>query len=243
MPLISKSEGGNGCLDATTDLDQIRAWWAKHPRANVGVATGGESGIWVLDVDSGGGAKTLEALTETHGALPDTPRADTPGGGQHFIFRNPADGRLIKNDTGRKVGHKIDVRGEGGYIVVAPSIHPNGEQYTWDEDSHPLKIEVADAPDWLLDLIAVDPGFTGRKRSANHWAGLAKPQPAGSRNESVTSVAGKLLRDLDVDLAIYLIRLYAAACNPPLEAEEVSKIIKSICRRETDRVEKKSQNG
>src|SRR3954453_18758431 len=67
VPLIAKAAGGNGVHDATTDLDQISAWWTRCPRANIGLAAG--PAFWVLDVDYAGffaeepdGADTLTAL-------------------------------------------------------------------------------------------------------------------------------------------------------------------------------------
>lgn len=51
IPLIPKSRGGNGLLDATTDVGQIQAWWTACPDANIGIATGVGSGVAVLDLD------------------------------------------------------------------------------------------------------------------------------------------------------------------------------------------------
>ena len=51
----------NGLRDATTDPEQIRTWWARFPKANIGIPTGVVTGFDVLDVD-GGGDETLEGL-------------------------------------------------------------------------------------------------------------------------------------------------------------------------------------
>ena len=60
-----------GCLDATTDTDRVREWWRVNPRANIGMATGEASGVWVLDVEATGlgDLKHLQAVNEE---LPDT---------------------------------------------------------------------------------------------------------------------------------------------------------------------------
>lgn len=50
-PLIGKKRGGNGCLDATTDPEQVKRWWTTYPNANIGIATGEKSGVIVIDVD------------------------------------------------------------------------------------------------------------------------------------------------------------------------------------------------
>src|SRR5262249_1864279 len=65
--------------------------------------------------------------------------------GRHLWFECTAP---ITCSAGR-VGSGIDVRGDGGYIIAPPSIHPSGAVYTWSDDSahHP-----AIAPDWLVQL-------------------------------------------------------------------------------------------
>jgi hypothetical protein len=91
VPLIPKAAGGNGVHDATTDPDRIRAWWEKHPTANIGLACG--VACWVLDVDYKGwpdvdpdaaypdGADTITALQHRFGRLPPTVRQYTGGMG------------------------------------------------------------------------------------------------------------------------------------------------------------------
>ena len=57
----------HGCLDATTDVDQIRAWWTEIPDLNIGLACGEISGITALDIDprSNGHEFLAEPLTIT----------------------------------------------------------------------------------------------------------------------------------------------------------------------------------
>ena len=197
-PRTKKPATPHGFKDATTDADRIHRWWETHPHHNVAVATGPESGIWVLDVDAkSGGGRTLEMLLEEHGPLPDTPRADTGGGGQHFVFAYPTDGCVIKNDTG-KVGQGVDVRGDGGYIVASPSVHPNGQPYVWDQDDHPLKIAPAQAPEWLLSLVAESGNDSHQRMTSDEWRPFADPPETGARNESLMKVAGKLIHALCV---------------------------------------------
>jgi putative DNA primase/helicase len=79
----------DGFKSATTDPDKIRDWWTKYPDANIGVRTGPESGIWVLDVDGEKGIKDLDALQLKYGPLPPTPVVETGGGGRHYYFLWP----------------------------------------------------------------------------------------------------------------------------------------------------------
>jgi hypothetical protein len=143
----------HGVKDATTDEEIIRVWWNAAPWANVGVATGAQSGIVVLDIDPRrGGEASWDALRRQHGALPRTPMVKTGSGGMHALFAHPA--VPIRNRVNLAPG--IDVRGDGGYIVAAASLHASGERYAWaiPPDATPL----AEMPGWLLELVRHDGG-------------------------------------------------------------------------------------
>jgi hypothetical protein len=129
---------------ATTDPAIIAAWWRSDPDALIGVPTGTASDIVVLDIDvkhdSQNGFDSLEQLG--HASLPDTPMAHTPSGGLHVYFAaNLA--RELRNSAG-EIGPGLDVRGEGGYILV-PSA---GSGYRWDAHLG-IETPLAAAPDWL----------------------------------------------------------------------------------------------
>jgi putative DNA primase/helicase len=144
----------HGCRDATGDAEEIERLWRCHPRANVAVATGRASGAFVLDVDTKGlldGRATLDALESVHGALPSTWSTATPSGGLHLWFRQPV--RQLRNRVGFAPG--LDVRTDGGSVVVPPSRWPDGRAYTWLRA--PWDCPLADPPEWLLDLIAPPP--------------------------------------------------------------------------------------
>jgi hypothetical protein len=141
----------NGLKDAKSDPAQILEWWRRVPRFNVGIATGSISGFWVLDLDGPEAEAALAALEARYGALPATVEQST-GKGRHLCFAvDPA--RPIRNSAS-KIGAKIDVRGDGGYIVAPPSIHPSGRSYAWREGRSPGEIAFASAPTWLVDLAA-----------------------------------------------------------------------------------------
>jgi|GEM_PF-6838221 len=61
----------------------------------------------------------------------------------HVFFACDAE---VPNSTGR-LAPGVDVRGKGGYVVAAPSVHPSGAVYTVARD-----MPIADAPQWLVDL-------------------------------------------------------------------------------------------
>jgi hypothetical protein len=138
----------HGIKDATIDLETIRAWWARWPGANVGIATGAVSGLVVLDIDPrNGGDDTLAELLNTLGQLPSTVEALTGGDGRHLLFRDPG-GRIAST-----LGAGVDVKADGGFIVAAPSVHPSGRAYAWELSSDPEDVPVASLPEtWVRRL-------------------------------------------------------------------------------------------
>ena len=149
-----------GVLEATTEVKQVEEWWAKR-EYNIGVACGEKSGIWVLDVD---GAKGEESLLNLGHGFPATLTQYTPSGGLHFVFTDA--GGL--GNTASSIGPGIDSRGTGGYILVWPSIHPNGGRYRWAGKQHPEPI-----PGWLIVLLR-QPPKERRRMMANPSADMSK---------------------------------------------------------------------
>ena len=134
----------NGFWDASADPRRVGAWWQRWPGANLGVPTGERTGLLVLDIDpEAGGPESLAALERAHGQLPKTARTRTGGGGVHAFFKYPT-GEEVRNSAGR-LGSGLDVRGEGGYVVVPPS--RTGGAYEW-LDRTPLA-----QPSWLLECL------------------------------------------------------------------------------------------
>ena len=137
----------HGFKDATTDHAQIKAWWADMPDANVAIRTGEESGLFVLDVDDKPGRSLDDALTQFPERLPeDLPTVRTGGGGLQYFFGFPK-GRNLSISGGR-LGLGIDTRGNGGYVVAPPSIHPHGTTYQWI-DSDEIK-GLPPTPEWII---------------------------------------------------------------------------------------------
>ena len=146
---------------ATTDTETIRLWWTGlYADHGVGIATGAGSGVFVLDVDISGGKsgdETLRELEDAYGPLTDTVRTITGSGGAHHYYRLPA-GVEIRNDSGRRLGAGLDIRGEGGQVVAPPTIHPTtGRAYEWEHGCGPDEIAIAEAPGWLLAMLTAEP--------------------------------------------------------------------------------------
>lgn len=134
---------------ATTDWGQIQEWFAySHMRCDVGILTGPESGLWVLDIDVKNGINGFASardLFAAHGETkkPNTFRVTTPSGGEHLYFRYPSDHKKIGN-TRSKIGSGLDVQAWHGMVVAPGSFRRRVTNDT---------LPVADATDWLLDLV------------------------------------------------------------------------------------------
>jgi hypothetical protein len=221
----------HGLNDGSKDPKQIARWWEKWPDANLGILTGHESGLVVLDVDGMDGKASLQALTAAHGSLPKTlcaktGRMGTDGkrAGAHYYFRAPV-GVPIRNSAG-VLGKGLDIRADGGYVVAPPSLHPSGLLYEWLAPEQPL----ADVPPWMLAKL------TGAKP-----APAAQTPPAqgeviaeGGRNAALASLAGSMRRRGMTPAAIEaaLMKENDARCKPPLPASEVREIARSVARYE-----------
>jgi hypothetical protein len=139
-----------GLSDATTDPAKVTEWFDGTP-FNIGLCTGVVSGIFVLDRDDRDqGVESLAILEVQFGKLPDTLQ-QTTGNGVHYLFKLPL-GLVIKNSA-KKLASGLDIRGLGGYIVAAPSIHANGRTYAWVGEEFPTRERIHDAPAWLIDQL------------------------------------------------------------------------------------------
>jgi hypothetical protein len=233
-PRSKKPLTEHGFKDATADADAIARWWRLNPDCNIAIATGAASRVFVLDVDNDkDGEAALRKLEEQHGALPATVEAVTARG-RHLYFAWPA-GALVRNSAG-KLGPGLDVRGEGGYVLAPPSVHPSGRRYAWSVDSAKA---FAPAPAWLLDGLdarADDNAFATTPPS--EWRELVgNGVEEGQRNHSVARFAGYLLRKhVDPFVALEILLMWnAMRCRPPLDDAEVERIVASICGLELKR--------
>ncbi len=132
----------HGFHAAVDDLDVIKQWVEETPEMHLAVATGRVSGIFVFDYDprNGGDVSYQELLDDPDIDPIDTETQTTPNGGKHFIFELP---NFDVHAISGKLWPGIDIKGEGGYHLVAPS--PGYEV----EDSQ----QARPAPKWLRDAI------------------------------------------------------------------------------------------
>lgn len=132
-PRSKEPQNIGGCNAGSDDPDFVTWWWLCHPECNVGIVCGKPSGgLLVVDVDNDPdagkfGAENLATWEEEYGELPATCYATTGNGGTHYLYRTSSKAKTLRNGT-----FNIDLRGDGGYIVAPPSVHPNGNVYRWE---------------------------------------------------------------------------------------------------------------
>jgi hypothetical protein len=169
----------------------------------------------IIDIDPRHGG-SIEALEAKIGNLPKTRMHRTGGGGYHIIFRQPI-GYGIGNGTNIDGLSGIDRRGNGGYIVLPPSVHENGNIYEVIDAS-----PIVEAP---LSLLHSDKPNNNNSNNA-----VSEIIPEGQRNQTLASLAGSMRRKGMSEAAIEgaLLAENRQRCKPPLQEEEVRKIAKSI---------------
>lgn len=234
-----------GVHEATTDAATITNWWTESPTSNVAIATGGVSNLVVIDVDRDKGGD-VDALRDIVGGNLDTLRVTT-GGGFHFYYTY-ADWQAfdIRNSVSM-LAAKIDVRGSGGYVVAAPSLHASGKHYDADTSQPvaPLPAGVLKAIKTLASRRASGerPNAENRLETvplaelfipATASGGLVVPGEIdqGMRNNELTRLAGSMRRQGFSEGAI--INAIAVEneriCKPPLDKQEVFDIARSVGR-------------
>jgi hypothetical protein len=201
----------HGLLNASDDPAQIAEWWGRWPDANIGVRTGEESGIVVIDIDDMGKRGLYD--------IPKTVWQRTGGGGEHHIFLHPK--RHIKTTVGVVPG--IDSRGDGGYIVAPPSNHVNGF-YEWIESPFD-GCDIADVPDWWVHALdnpvkkTRDPSLGGEKI------------PNGFRHNEVFNFGVRSWKSTQLSETVLGAMLHAynkEMCLQPLPEAEIEAMVVSI---------------
>lgn len=241
----------SGLNDWTDNPGQIDVWWGQgehagkrgNPSYNIGMACGKVSGgIIAIDLDchsdEANGLHFLRDWEVEHGKLPETWTQITGSGGKQLFYRARQD---IRNSANGEIG--VDVRGNGGYVVLPPSLHPCGDCYEWSIS--PDDMDVAYADDKVYDFIRA---VSKTKKRGDGWNAEKTGIPSEikeNRNETLFSLGRSFLsRGTGHDEVATLIRsLNATICRPPLPADEVEKLIGSINSKEPGNAERDARNG
>mgnify|MGYP001560364601 FL=1 len=213
-------ETKNGLKDASADIEQIKKWWPKDAVLpnNIGIVTGGKSGLVVVDVDGDEGFEALGA-----GRVEDLKDESVPcvktGRGFHYFFKSQIP---VKTKPGFL--YKVDIKAEGGYVVAPPSLHVSGRRYEW---SSIQKNVFPDVPSWVLN------GRSGsEKKPVIEIAN--KVISEGQRNDTLFKLACSLrAKDVSYDTALSALEAEnQKRCNPMLSETEVNNIVNSAYKYE-----------
>lgn len=226
----------NGFKGATNDIKQIFEWWQSNPNYGIGLPTGKENNVIAIDIDPrNGGSVSFERLTDEYENLPHTIECLTGGGGSHLYYKY--DERINKSKLDGYPG--IDIQSNGKYIVLPPSIHPNGEKYSFELSSYPGETEIANMPDWLISLLSIQSNGTKqyKAKSVSEYLRILQGVSEGERNNSLMTLIGHLIaRDIDYREAFELVHIWnETRVNPPLDEEIVTRAFNNVLNRELEK--------
>ena len=200
-----------GYQNVLPEEEDIRTWWRRWPEANIGLATGELSGVLVLDADGTDARK--ECLKR--GGLDRTPTVWTGKvGGAHFHLAYP--GGDVRNFARKLPG--TDMRAQGGYVLLPPSVHATGNLYRWAEGTEHL--ERASVPTWLTELFTASPDAAGDFQGTIDLDEILSGIPEGKRDDTLFRYACRLRHDdVPQDEAEERLRLAARSCVPPFDED------------------------
>ena len=213
--------------------EQVWDWWRSHPADNVGVITGAVSGVVVVDCDD------ADAIAWADAHLPVTPWRVQTGRGEQRGFAHP--GGPVTNRA-RVGGMALDVRGDGGYVAMPPSVHKNGQVYRWlGRPWEHAALPVYD-PKWLPDAAPYIPtlpvGGTGaagqysdasRLRGALAWAAKREPAVAGQGGHLRTCKTAMRVATLGLCYAdaMSVLEAWNATCAPPWNDRDLHRFLRT----------------
>jgi len=186
-------------------------WKVKFPQANIGMITGKNSGITVVDCDDPG--RSVDSLLKDYGETPFV--VETPRGGRHLYYK------YSREKTGVGIAEKIDIRGDGGIIILPFSTKPGGQKY---------KI-IRGNIDSLKNLPQIK-RCSDKEISSPSSGENDDTIPEGRRN----SVLFKMVKEKAVEdgntesLKAYAYQMNEAFCTPSLPEQEVEGILQSIIK-------------
>ena len=227
----------HGLLDASNDSAVFAPWWKRWPGGNMAIALG-KSGLVAVDaeglikhgVDGCAGWDRLKrelGFSDAGAWL-----QDTPSGGCHYVFSDP-DGQIRPANDDKLGGHGYEVRA-GGQYIVGPGGFANsqGDNGRYSGMYRPLNQWVgcpAAVPAALREYLLRVAGYDAKSQPAPP---VGDTIPAGSRNQTLASLAGTMRRRGMAQEAIEaaLLAENATRCKPPLLDDEVRAIAASIGR-------------
>lgn len=224
QPRAKEPAIARGFLAATTNPQTIRRLWRVANR-NIGLRTGAASKVWVLDIDGPAGEASLAALEAAQGRLPITCTVVTSSG-RHLWFAT-ADCPIPCSAS--RIGAGLDVRSEGGYAIVPPSVHPTGHVYRFEGAR-----EIATAPPWLVRLALKSKTISERAIAIRHGQGQGRRGPCGAYgaaalNREALTLANVVTGGRNHALNRAAFNLFQLVAGAELERDQVVHRLVSAC--------------
>ena len=193
----------------------VEAWFTNLAGAGVGVVTGKISNMVVLDVEHDCPYPIEELLKK----YPTQLIARSGGGGYHLFYQYPVNQSRVSNRV--RIFEGADLRADGGFIVLPPTMHPSGSRYEWIKRGPLGAFPIA-----LLDLQA-QPKVQGDGWITEALRGVSE----GGRNDTCARLAGYFFKKgMNADIVEALLLDWNERNEPPLPVNEVRTTIKSIER-------------
>lgn len=210
-------------------LAEIARWWRSTPNANVGIVTGLISNLVVVDIDSlvGGEAYIAKFGKPSNTIMQKTGKPFA----HHLLFTHPGD---QKYRTMARLWDSLDIRADGGYIVVPPSAHPNGRLYRWAIDPTEMGLDdLLELPKELRDELKIE--RTDGRKSVNEDGWIQEALfgvEEGYRNDTCAKLTGFYLRLFENDMSRVeeVLMIWNKRNKPPMDRKEIRQVVASVGR-------------
>lgn len=206
--------------------EEITKWFENCPEANIAIVCGKISGYTVIDLDVKDfkGDNLLEYARQI--GFPDTLTIKTPTGGYHLYYQY-----TDKWKTGVRVFDNVDVRNDSSYIVLPPSIHPNGGKYEVYRNMKAVSLPESLVPNQRDKKDFLDLG------------GIINGVGAGNRNDTAAKIIGLYLNKLDPLTAWQMTCAWNDRNSPPMSEHELKVTFNSILKRDQKKIKEEKQEA
>ncbi|WP_138419723.1 phage/plasmid primase, P4 family [Aquibacillus sediminis] len=208
---------------------ELKAWTENNMPSNWAIVTGEISGIVVVDIDD------MDQFRQSGIEFPITPTVRTSKG-IHLYFKHP--GFKVSNGV-KHIEEWFDIRGDGGFVVAPPSLHPSGIEYEWIDGQSPEECPIAELPNWIIDNLKDNNNVSKsnsntKQHDKKDWGQIfVSGASEGGRNDTAASLAGHYFnKGLSYEEATHLVNAWNLKNTPPLSDSELRNVLDSIYKRD-----------
>lgn len=227
QPLLDTWEG---LQDLRIPRETITDWWTRWPDAQIALICGEISGVtaididWIKDKDHNILAHLSLNPDDIGKTIPNSPQSFSGSRGKHVLVKYEP----VKNST-KAVHSQIDIKSDGGYIILPPSRYDETRSYEWDTRYPLWSSKLTTMPETLRKACQE------REKEKTNWEKLASGAEPGERNIITARMIGKIIRmfrEEEANAAWKLTVAYNKLNRPPLPEHELLSTFKSIAKRE-----------